>query len=411
MKLPKSAWLFILLLGLLTGTTARTWSAPTEGGAKSPYGPTASARGEPHPVVIPPYRAKIRAAHRVHAEQAKLSCSDCHTAARSSRLAADWLGPKAEGCERCHGPKHSEIATGTALEGDCLRCHLTPPGPRPTAHLAFSHEKHDKRRIACGQCHPSVARSADAAGSERMPRKSACLRCHRGQGRSDGEARATCTTCHESQGGRLRTRFGTQRLQPTTLGLEHGPDFRRTHGAVASNQSRQCRSCHEERECQACHDGRLRPRNIHPGDWLNSHGVASKQGNDCGSCHRAQSFCLSCHQRSGVTAAGPPRALAKRGSMHPSASIWTNGPKGSRHHGVAARRNLTECVSCHQERDCVRCHAAGGLGRTGQSQPFGNGLKMHPAGFATRCASYFARNPRPCLTCHRPDGSEIQRCR
>lgn len=379
---------------------------------------------KPNPVVVPSYRARIRAAHRVHAEQTQLLCEDCHERAKSSTLTQDWLGPLALTCEKCHSIRHAEHWGESPTAEICLSCHVDTQAPqnalasdRPlerhaSARLHFSHAKHAIRRIDCQQCHGNVKKMPDALGSERLPRKPTCLRCHRGEGRWDGEARATCITCHEADAGRMRTRFGVERLVPTeaSLAMEHSADFRQTHRFVAANQGRNCEGCHTERECQSCHDGRLRPRDIHPADWHSAHAIAAKQGENCSSCHRLQSFCLSCHQRVGIVSSGAPRALSARGNVHPPASIWTTGPRGANHHGVAAKRNLTECVSCHQERDCIRCHAVGSS-ILGQSTPYGAGLNPHPPTFASQCRGYFARNPRPCLACHRPDGSEIQRCR
>ncbi|MGC4064539.1 MAG: cytochrome c3 family protein [Polyangiaceae bacterium] len=380
----------------------------------------ASNRG-PNPIVVPPYRAEIRAAHRVHAEQAKMLCTDCHARATSSQNAKDFLGPAASVCERCHDVRHDELATdGDPRGGDCVSCHLerahlagaTSAGQlerRPTAHIEFSHAAHARHAIGCGQCHGQVAKRNDADGSERLPREPICVRCHRGQGARDGGARSACTTCHESEAGRMRTHFGSARLLPrSSIAIEHGPQFRFTHGAVAGNDPKVCESCHHPRECQACHDGQLRPRSIHPSDWMAMHAIASKQGNDCGSCHRLQSFCLSCHQRVGVVASGAPRSIAERGNVHPPASVWLTGPRGERHHGVLARRNLAECVSCHQERDCIRCHAAGALGTTSTSSV---SVNPHPPGFVANCRASWQRNPRPCLACHRPEGSELGLCR
>lgn len=254
----------------------------------------------------------------------------------------------------------------------------------------------------------------DATGSERLPRKPKCERCHRGQGPLDGGASANCTACHESEGGRMRTRFHGQLLMPaaSTPSLEHGLDWLLRHRDTAGNDPSRCESCHAPHECQACHDGRLRPRRIHPGDWLSSHAVASKQdGQSCGSCHRQQSFCLSCHQRMGLSASGAAANMAQRGPSHPPPSVWTTGPSGPQHHGIQARRNLAECVSCHQERDCVRCHGRSGNGAEGFSAPFGKQMSPHPPGFGVACSSAWSANPRPCLVCHRPDGLELQRCR
>jgi hypothetical protein len=381
------------------------------------------SRRVPNPVVVPPYRAEIRAAHRVHAEQAKMLCTDCHERATSSREAKDFLGPTAATCERCHAASHSTSSTSDDVHREaCAFCHIETSAPsaaassamklerRPTAHLHFSHAAHALHAIGCGQCHGKVAKWADAEGSERIPRKPTCVRCHRGDSARNGGARSACITCHEAEAGRMRTRFGRERLLPSSsLALEHGPQFRFTHGAVAGNEPKACESCHHPRECQACHDGRLRPRSIHPSDWMAMHAIASKQGNDCGSCHRLQSFCLSCHQRVGVVASGAPRALAHRGSVHPPASVWLTGPRGERHHGVMARRNLAECVSCHQERDCIRCHAAGAIGIPGAPSS-GSTSSPHPAGFVANCRDLWQRNPRPCLACHRPEGSEVRAC-
>jgi hypothetical protein len=397
-------------------------SAPNPGVASAPNPGT---RRAPNPVVVPPYRAQIRAAHRVHAAQTQLACEDCHDWAKKSENTKDWLGPRAAICERCHGIRHDELSPESPKTDEkCAQCHLpqealrTPQlsnstlERRPSARLLFSHRKHAVRKISCQQCHGNVALAPDAEGSERLPLKPNCLRCHRGQGTLDGEARATCITCHFADGGRMQTRFGTLRLYPTSASksLEHSSDFRRTHRFAAVSDARRCAGCHTERDCQDCHDGRLRPRDIHPADWQTAHGIASKQGENCSSCHRLQSFCLSCHQRVGIVSSGAPQAMDRRGGVHPPASVWITGPRGGSHHGTAARRNMMECVSCHQERDCIRCHAVG-AGISGQSSPYGSGLNPHPPSFASQCRSYYSRNPRPCLACHRPDGSEIQRCR
>ena len=119
---------------------------------------------------------------------------------------------------------------------------------------------------------------------------------------------------------------------------------------------RSCGNCHSERECVDCHDGRVRPRSIHPNDFLSLHAVeAQKNGASCTSCHRQQSFCLSCHQRSGVAQSGPFENFLGRGRFHPPKSVWTDGPRSSRHHaweaqrtGAAARRRwrTTGTASC-----------------------------------------------------------------
>jgi hypothetical protein len=54
-------------------------------------------------------------------------------------------------------------------------------------------------------------------------------------------------------------------------------------------------------------------------------------------------------------------------------------------HGVEARKNIGQCMSCHEQGSCVRCHA---------------GIRPHPPGFERDCASLLRRNPATCEQCH-----------
>ena len=41
---------------------------------------------------------------------------------------------------------------------------------------------------------------------------------------------------------------------------------------------------------------------FHAGDYLATHAVEARRGTpDCSACHRAESFCVACHERSGLT--------------------------------------------------------------------------------------------------------------
>ena len=132
----------------------------------------------------------------------------------------------------------------------------------------------------------------------------------------------------------------------------------------------------------------------------------------CTSCHRAQSFCVSCHQRAGVTLSGPYGAFAGRGRFHPPKSVWTDPPRTAGHHAWEAERNIEACVSCHVERDCAICHAStrvGGRGPGGGSM--GQGTNPHPVGFQSRCRTALRKNARPCLVCHDPADPQLLGCR
>jgi hypothetical protein len=240
-----------------------------------------------------------------------------------------------------------------------------------------------------------------------------CLTCHRDSPGAQGRASAACTTCHvATASGRLKTTFDSGKLTPPRwlYNAGHGPGWIERHRLVAGQSSKFCASCHTDRECLDCHDGRVRPRHVHPNDWLRLHGVSAQQvSSRCTSCHRGQSFCLSCHQRAGVTLSGPYANLAERGRFHPPKSAWTDGPLGASHHGREARRRMSTCVSCHTERDCVLCHASGTRGGMGAGALRGGGI--HPPGFASRCRSAYARNPRACLGCHTSRDASLEACR
>jgi hypothetical protein len=138
--------------------------------------------------------------------------------------------------------------------------------------------------------------------------------------------------------------------------------------------------------------------------------VAARQTR-CNSCHRAQSFCIECHQRSGVTLSGPHRNIRNRGRFHPPKSVWTDGPRSRRHHAWEAQRNLSACVGCHTERDCATCHATTEVGGRGSGLTTGKVVNPHPPGFLRRCRRALAQNARPCLVCHQPADPTLTRCR
>lgn len=196
--------------------------------------------------------------------------------------------------------------------------------------------------------------------------------------------------------------------------LAHVPGFATRHAELAASNSQACARCHAEAECAECHDGRVRPRSVHPNDYLSLHAQEARVDSPtCSSCHHAQSFCLDCHRRTGVSQSGPVANLAARGRFHPPSRVWSSGPRTAAHHAWEAQRNLSACVSCHQERDCVACHAAPSRGGPGRGLPAGagNGRNPHPPGFSAACGRALRQNARPCLVCHDPADSSLDACR
>jgi len=382
----------------------------------------------PSPAIFPPQELTIRFNHRRHVQDLKLTCTSCHEKAKTSRNSADSLLPEATRCDACHGSDHRnpmQVRAGTQAIGQCAYCHLgysrsagnrVAPLSLPKPNLRFDHALHVTRNIGCAQCHGAVE-NLELATRDQLPRMRACLNCHQAPDPAAGRARSECRTCHLTDpSGMIKVSFASGPLEPPSWFHDagHGPDWIERHKAVAGNDSRFCANCHTEKSCTDCHDGRVRPRRIHPNDWLSMHPVAAQQNQQkCASCHRDQSFCLTCHQRLGVTMSGPFANLAERGRFHPPKSEWTDGPRTPRHHAWEAERNISACVSCHVERDCAICHATAAMGGRGPGFPAGpgQGTDPHPIGFRSRCASALRQNARPCLVCHTPDDPNLLDCR
>ncbi|HYQ31472.1 MAG TPA: cytochrome c3 family protein [Polyangiaceae bacterium] len=383
----------------------------------------------PSPAIFPSQELTIRFDHRRHVKDLKLTCTTCHEKARSSRNSADSLLPKGTRCDACHGSDHRNALQvrphPTERKGQCAYCHLgysSSAGNQvarlslPKPNLRFDHALHVTRNIGCAQCHGALE-NLELATRDQLPRMRGCLNCHQAPDPAAGRARAECRTCHLTDpSGMIKVSFASGPLSPPNWlhDAGHGPDWIERHKVVAGNDSRFCANCHTEKSCADCHDGRVRPRRIHPNDWLSMHSVPARENQQkCASCHRDQSFCLSCHQRVGITMSGPLANLAGRGRFHPSKSEWTDGPRTPRHHAWEAERNISACVSCHVERDCAICHATAAMGGRGAGFPAGpgQGTDPHPLGFRSRCASALRQNARPCLVCHTPDDPNLLDCR
>jgi hypothetical protein len=276
----------------------------------------------------------------------------------------------------------------------------------PRANLQFSHKLHVDRNIGCTQCHGAVDQ-LELATRDQLPRMRGCFHCHQmADAASRGEAHSACDTCHlrGDRGTAIKTMYASGTLMPPRWlhNSEHTPDFIERHKWVAADDSQYCSNCHREDFCTDCHDGRVRPRSIHPNDYLNMHAIDARMAAErCTSCHQEQSFCVSCHLRVGVAEASPPGAR-DGGRFHPQKSIWSDPPRKPGHHAFEAERNLNACVSCHTERDCVSCHGALGIGA---------GFDPHKNGFLGGCATQYRRNPRPCLVCHEKNDGALAQCR
>src|ERR1700690_337187 len=100
------AWLATMALALFAVAAGdapvkpeNSWGLrPTKSLKAEVHAPLVAAQPSPNSIVYPPRGASLPAAHRVHADKTQLACLDCHQNARTSRAAADWLGPSNQQC-------------------------------------------------------------------------------------------------------------------------------------------------------------------------------------------------------------------------------------------------------------------------------------------------------------------------
>jgi len=349
------------------------------------------------PVIYPMQRLPLIFSHAQHLARGT-PCAACHAAATSSRSAVDNLLPTEAACLPCHPIDRAqpELVVAGAPPVACRACHpgyapdvpvarvyLTPPP------LKFDHSAH--RAAPCETCHGDL-RSVGLATTQHLPTMATCLRCHT----SGGEVRH-CADCHLAKlGGLIETAFDHGALVPSHGGLgdAHGPDFKNHHTQEARQRDATCGACHDRSECVACHQGVVKPMEFHPGDYVRTHAVEAKRGKpDCSACHRAQSFCVGCHERSGLGTRGETefRAGDPSRAFHPAG--WATEGVGPNRHALEARRNIASCASCHREDECLACHSA---------QPGGPRASPHPAGWrgSARCKALDRGNRRMCTRCH-----------
>ncbi len=379
----------LALIGLaLVAITAVTVAGRAAGDA-APPGPAVA--------VFPLQRLPLTFSHARHLGRGDVVCTDCHTRAATSRSALDRLTPDEAACRRCHAIDRGQPARDDHPVTACVACHPGWQADRaveridiPPPAIKFSHAAH--AATACAACHPGVAQ-ADLATRDHLPRMDACLTCH-----DDVTASGACTTCHlADRAGRVQTALPGGALIPTggVSGAAHGPGFDQEHAQASRGLGAACASCHAQAFCVDCHLGVAKPLAFHAGDYVTTHAVEARRNQpDCSTCHRTQSFCVGCHERSGVGARGASgfRTAGEVGRFHPAG--WADaGGRGPNHHAREAQRNLRQCTSCHREDDCRACHSA---------EPGGLRVSPHGPGWrgSARCQALAARNGRMCLRCH-----------
>jgi hypothetical protein len=197
-------------------------------------------------------------------------------------------------------------------------------------------------------------------------------------------------------------------------GDAHTLGFRTDHKAIAGADPAYCANCHRQDFCLDCHNGVIKPLDFHGNDYLSIHAIdARKDDPKCSGCHRAQTFCLGCHERMGVVdlRTGVDGVFQPIGTKQFHPSGW-NDPVAAgdpNHHKWQAERNIRQCVSCHRQETCLQCHATNASAAGGAGKMWVN---PHPPTWrgSDRCFALVERNARVCLRCHAPNDPELS-CR
>ncbi len=318
--------------------------------------------------------------HHVHSEQ-DLSCADCHGAITEDADKVVRAIPAKPQCADCHDVEAKE---------SCATCHRNPgePGPWQSAedkHLVFSHQSHQEYGAECQDCHRGAAHWPDRSGKRRQALEhSDCASCHKPEldaGR--------CKMCH--------ARLDLHARAPQKI-YSHEPGFFERHGTRAQGGEDLCATCHDQSFCADCHsrNASVRPslkyperidsEFVHRGDWISRHAIEARVGDTgCMKCH-GNSYCSSCHERSGVGG-----ALGKR-YPHRGESNWMSG-RGPGSHGRAARRRISECAVCHDQgpaSNCLECHSARGV----------HSFNPHPPGWKSPVPTNERSVHKMCRICH-----------
>lgn len=358
-----------------------------------------------------------------------VDCSGCHVAPGGGVMDVEGRG-ESEACWGCHAherPDHySPTPAGAEAYATCETCHVPanaglPIEIRPSGHEGrdFLLEVHGAELEAevgrCATCH-TVERCAachvDASapafdGLPSSPRQVDGWRheypepdSHRVPGFKDAHVpdasvpAAECSTCHTSddclschvEPAPDMVSALPRRVESAAPGVHLEvvrPDshdaflFPDAHAAVAAASPNECASCHTETYCTQCHDSQV-GGSYHEADFLARHPAqAWARSTDCAGCHQTAVFCRGCHVESGLGSEG------RLGAGYHDAE-----PLFLLRHGEPARQSLESCASCHEQTDCVQCHAV-----TGAFQ-----VSPHRPGFDAQAA--WARSPRTCLACH-----------
>lgn len=169
--------------------------------------------------------------HRVHLEDAKVTCGKCHGRAMHQ------YGITLDACKDCH---EKQVVKATGMERlHCLACH----------NFLTADEEFKPQRQSCLRCHGSKVKLESSFPENAPMAELACFACHRPHA-DEKPTYVSCGSCHEKE-----ARHGLHGV------AEHGKcnDCHSAHTWTSDRKS--CARCHKgilshyaHKECRDCHD-------------------------------------------------------------------------------------------------------------------------------------------------------------
>jgi Cytochrome c7 and related cytochrome c len=351
------------------------------------------------------------------------NCNACHKGINAKKPSTD--------CNSCHngaytGAKNPDHAV-MGLSTDCVTCHSTAPGWRPTT---FNHNKywlltgaHTAVSTSCNSCHK---------GSNPKKPSTDCNSCHNGAyissknpSHSAIQLSTDCASCHTTNAGWRPTSFNHNTIWPLTgahAGL--GNNCVACHkGANAKKPSTDCNSCHNgaytgaknpdhavmglSTDCASCHSTApgWRPTTFNHNTFWPLTGAHTAVSTSCNACHKGanpkkpSTDCNSCHNGAYIGSRNPSHAAIQLStdcaSCHTTNAGWR--PTSFNHNTIwpltGAHAGLgNNCVACHKganakkpSNDCNSCHNGA---YTGAKNP-----DHAVMGLSTDCASCHSTAP------------------
>jgi len=304
----------------------------------------------------------IKFSHSLHSEL--VECADCHSTVAESTSLTDRLLPNHDNCVDCHDLDD---------ENECKTCHVNEnyePLIQKKTELIYNHKIHKLQGMNCIDCHKGLDKvDYSFESSEVIPSMEICAACHN----EVKIATNACESCHIS----------TYNLLPQN---HRNVDYTRSHKFQAWEVNANCMMCHDNNTCQDCHVSTtgITEMNLpddfyapyYPGNSVDgpkqqvilkvhgdfgyrySHGIDAKgKTSECQTCHQIETFCAGCHQSEN-------RDFALAGIV-PSSHLMDNFKtfgvgSGGGEHATLARRDIEQCVSCHDvqgaDPTCITCH-------------------------------------------------------